>query len=105
MGVKDAATTIYMQDMIVFADIFNFLIYGGRKVIIPENLHELDTRILEILYGGIKEAKYSVERIRDVLKFATIMMDGEAAYLLLAVENQSKIHYAMPVRNMVSDAL
>jgi len=33
------------------------------------------------------------------------MMDKRTAYLLLAIENQSNIHYAMPVKNMVYDAL
>lgn len=32
-------------------------------------------------------------------------MDKSTAYLLLAIENQSNIHYAMPVKNMVYDAL
>lgn len=32
-------------------------------------------------------------------------MDKRTAYLLLAIENQSNIHYAMPVKNMIYDAL
>ncbi len=32
-------------------------------------------------------------------------MDKSTAYLLLAIENQSNIHYAIPVKNMVYDAL
>ena len=33
------------------------------------------------------------------------MEDGEFAYLVLGIENQTGIHYAMPVRNMLYDAL
>ena len=31
--------------------------------------------------------------------------DGKAAYCLLGVENQSKVHTAMPIRNMLYDVL
>ena len=31
--------------------------------------------------------------------------DDEAAYILLGIENQTDIHYAMPVRNIIYDAL
>lgn len=33
------------------------------------------------------------------------MQEDEAAYILLGIENQTDIHYAMPVRNMIYDAL
>lgn len=33
------------------------------------------------------------------------MTDKRAAYLLLAIEAQANIHYAIPVKNMVYDAL
>ena len=33
------------------------------------------------------------------------MEDENADYLLLGIENQTEIHYAMPVRNMIYDAL
>lgn len=34
-----------------------------------------------------------------------IMKDGKTAYLLLEIENQSEIHYAMPVKNVIYDTL
>lgn len=46
-----------------------------------------------------------MQKTRDVLKSVIAMMDKHTAYLLLAIENQSNIHYAMPVKNMVYDAL
>lgn len=36
---------------------------------------------------------------------ATAMEDGDAAYLILGIENQSDIHYAMPVKNGLYDML
>lgn len=43
--------------------------------------------------------------VKDTVKSVIVMMDKRTAYLLLAIENQSNIHYAMPVKNMVYDAL
>lgn len=49
---------------------------------------------------------FPMQRYRDVFKNAVIMEDSKAAYLLiLGVENQTDVHYAMPVKNMVYDAL
>ena len=39
-----------------------------------------------------------------MLKSAVIKKNDKATYLLLGVENQTKIHYAMPVRNLLYDA-
>ena len=43
MADKDTITKNYMQDSKTFADAFNFLLYGGRQVIKPEQLKPLDT--------------------------------------------------------------
>lgn len=39
------------------------------------------------------------------MKSLTAMQDENAAYLLLGIENQSDVHYAMPVKNLVYDAI
>lgn len=46
-----------------------------------------------------------MQRTRDVIKSVTAMTDRRLAYLVLAIENQSNIHYAMPVKSIVYDAL
>ena len=104
MADKDTITKEYMQDRENFADAFNFLLYGGRQVIKPEQLKPLDTTSIALPYSeGDKPAP--VQKYRDVLKMVTAMEDDNAAYLLLGIENQSEIHYAMPVRNMLYDAI
>lgn len=50
--------------------------------------------------AGVPEQKY-----RDVLKLLHAMTDGDAAYCAMGIENQSDIHYALPVRNGVYDFL
>ena len=101
---KDTITKSYMSNPVIFADAFNFFLYGGKQIIQPENLRELDSASIALPYGtdGIE---LPVQRFRDILKSCTIMEDGHAAYLLLGIENQSDIHYAMPVRNMLYDSL
>lgn len=105
MGVKDTVTIKYMRQNEIFADAFNYFVYGGEQVINPESLEELDTREINVPYGGEKGAKQPVQKTRDVIKSVIAMMDKRTAYLLLAIENQSNVHYAMPVKNMVYDAL
>lgn len=72
----------------------------------PERLQELDTtELVQLIAKGKNNKNESVQKYRDILKAAVIMEDENADYLLLGIENQTEIHYAMPVRNMIYDAL
>ena len=104
MADKDSVTKEYMQDSAVFADVFNFHLYGGRQVIKPEQLRPLDTAAVVLPYRD-DALPTPVQKYRDVFKMVTTMTDDNAAYMLLGIENQSQIHYAMPVRNMLYDAI
>ena len=104
MGRIDTETKEYVKRPAVFADLFNYLIYGGENVIKPESLSELDTTETFIPLDNTGKA-FPTQKYRDILKSAIIMEDGTAAYaLILGVENQTDIHYAMPVRTMGYDA-
>lgn len=104
MGLKDTVTKDYMEDSRVFADAFNHLLYDGKPVINPTNLHTLDTAMIGVPYGN-DGVEVPTQKFRDELKYLTAMEDNSAIYLLLGIENQSEIHYAMPVKDMVYDAL
>ena len=104
MSDKDTITKDYMQDKDIFADAFNFLLYGGRQVIKPEQLRPLDTTSIVLPYGEDGQL-VPIQKYSDVMKMVTAMEDDKAAYMLLGIENQSEIHYAMPVRNMLYDAI
>ena len=99
MGTVDIVTKEYMRENAIFADAFNYLIYGGKKVIDPAGLTEIDTAASAV---GKKDA---LQKYRDVLKAAVIKQDEKMSYVLLGVENQTDVHYAMPVRNAIYDAL
>ena len=120
IGAADAVTKAYIRKNEVFADAFNYFMYDGEQKIQPDQLRELDTTEIAILLNekdtkDNKNRKYnkdndasrlkSVQKYRDLLKSAAIMEDGEAAYVLLGIENQTDVHYAMPVRNMLYDAM
>lgn len=104
MGKKDTITKQYMEDNAVFADAFNYLLYDGEQVIEPERLHILDTTKVQVPYGA-DGAVITVQKVRDELKVLTVMTDERSVYAILGIENQAEIHYAMPVKNMLYDAL
>ena len=100
----DTVTKDYVKDAGVFADIFNYYIYGGRQVILPEQLTERDSTKIALPYGA-DEAAVPVQKFRDVQKLYAAMTDGKMEYVLYGAENQTEIHYAMAVKNNLYDAL
>ena len=100
----DTITKDYVKDAGVFADIFNYYIYGGRQVILPEQLTERDSTKIALPYGA-DGAVVPVQKFRDVQKLYAAMSDGKMEYVLYGAENQAEIHYAMPVKNNLYDAL
>ncbi|MCM1086583.1 MAG: hypothetical protein NC419_00380 [Muribaculaceae bacterium] len=100
----DTITKDYVKDTGIFADIFNYYIYGGRQVIRPEQLIERDSAKIALPYGD-DGAVVPVQKFRDVQKLYAAMTDGKMEYVLYGVENQAKIHYAMAVKNNLYDAL
>lgn len=104
MGKADGATKSYMRENEVFADAFNFYVYNGKQVIDPERLQPLDTAEIGTPFGG-EEGQEIVQKYRDILKRVSIKRDESMTYVLLGIENQTRIHYAMPVRNIIYDAL
>ncbi|MCM1088796.1 MAG: hypothetical protein NC419_11610 [Muribaculaceae bacterium] len=100
----DTITKDYVKDASIFADIFNYYIYGGRQVIQPELLTERDSTKIALPYGA-DGAVVPVQRFRDVQKLYAAMTDGKMEYVLYGVESQAKIHCAMAVKNNLYDAL
>lgn len=120
MGTADIVTKEYMRGNTVFADAFNYLIYNGKQVIDPAKLKEIDPTEITLPYGKkekvsedrkkktaskVSEKTGAVQRYRDLLKSAVIKQDDRTSYVLLGIENQTDVHYAMPVRNAIYDAL
>lgn len=104
MGMQDTLSMEYLSDNKRFADICNYCLFEGRSVIQPENLQTVNTKeFLEL--AGLDGKGIQIQRIRDILKTAVIRSTAKCTYLIIGVENQTHIHYAMPVRGMIYDAL
>ena len=96
MGRIDTETKNYMADNERFADVFNYLVYGGRQTIDPKALTPLDTAEIVLPYGN--ETRSPVQKFRDLLKRWQVKTDGQAVYALLGTELESEVNYAMPVK-------
>lgn len=100
MGKGNAAVKQWLGNPRRFADLFNGIVFQGKQVILPEDLHPA-TGETDILISDKSEKAKEVRRYRDI-----IMRWEQGAYLvLLACENQENVHYAMTVRNMLYDSL
>lgn len=103
MGKPNVVTKKYMQDNDRFADVCNFYLFHGKQVIKPEDLIEKDVTELALPKG--LSNKEAVEKIRDILRGCCIKSAGGVIYLVIGIENQADVHYAMVIRNMLYDAL
>ena len=100
----DALTKKYVSQNHIFADIVNYYIFDGEQKVKSEDLttmNSVETAIIEDRLGRLT----GKERIRDILKSVVIREYGEVIYILVGVENQTDLHYAMPVRNLLYDAI
>lgn len=104
MSKQDTVSKKYFQDNERFADLFNFFLYGGENVISPNHLKDLDTTQIAVPFGSDQKS-VPIQKYRDLLKVLEAKSDENFTYLLLAAELQTKQHYAMPVRNMLYDAI
>ena len=81
MGLADTVTKVYMKENTVFADAFNYLIYGGKAVVDPAQLRELDTTEIVLPFGAKdengKQPDNAVQKYRDVLKSTVIKQDRD----------------------------
>ena len=129
MGKSDVILKQWLKNKARFADLFNAVVFDGEQVIKPEELEELNsesgivienanTYVRDTEEENDKNEKHNTEeknnrgkknkiahraeqRYRDLV----MRWKGEAELAVLALENQAKIHYAMPVRGMLYDAL
>ena len=104
MGKKDTLTKEYMSRNDIFADIFNYVLYGGNPVIEASELIDKDITEIALPFGKDGEL-VPIQRYRDILKGYISKESPDSIYVLLGVESQSEVHYAMPVKNLLYDAL
>ena len=78
---------------------FNAVLFDGKEVIQPEELMEADTDLSSVI--KMNRHADTVQRVFDVVKKTS----NGVSFVVWGLENQEKIHYAMPLRHMLGDAL
>ena len=90
MGKADEKATGFLSKEAIFAEVFNNGMFEGRKVIEPEKLADLDSA---------SRHRNLRNKVRDVVK----RYNDDMICMILGVENQQHIHFAMPLRIMDYD--
>ena len=103
MGRKDTLTKNYLKRPEIFADAFNYFLFGGEKVIKPKDLKEQDPTEIAVMRKMGKA--FPSQKMRDILRLCTIRSSKYATLVLLGIEGQSDVSYIMPVRDYLYDAL
>ena len=104
MGMIDTVTKEFISDNEVFADVVNFFVFKGEKVVMPSDLVEMDSTAISVPYGTDTSGT-PVQKQRDVIKNICYKGYSDMVFAIFGVENQTTVNYAMPVRNMLYDAL
>ena len=113
MAKKDIPSINYFKDKMRMADLLNVYLYGGNKIISPQDVTELNP-ILAKSWWNDKELKTNVN-ITDVLFEVKIPVgkendvknadnDIQKIPIIISIQNQSDISYVMPVRVINADA-
>lgn len=97
MNEKDLVTLTFMEDNERFADVMNVGVFQGKTVLRTGQLKNVDSSVGSIL--GKRNRKISVHKYRDLMKKSTYGVN----FVLIGVENQTDIHYAMPVQSLFRD--
>ena len=104
MTKKDHLTKTYIGNNEIFADVVNYAVYDGVQVITPEVLEDGNTVATSYIYKG-DGFRLTFERTRDLRKVTRKNPKDNTCYMVFGAENQSQLHYAMPVKAMTYDVL
>ena len=88
----------FWKDNDHFADLFNACLFEGKQVLKPEDLTEVDSDFSSLVH--LNSHAETIQKVLDVVKKTAYGVD----FVILGIENQQKIHYAMPLRHMIGDA-
>ena len=91
----------YWRNKEQLADFFNAVLFDGKQVIKPKELEDLDTEESSVLEH--KEYAESIGASRDTVKIRKKSTVYGVEFVILGMEGQEHIHYAMPMRVMGYD--
>ena len=113
MGEADVSLKQWFRNKKRFADMFNAVIFDGEQVVKPEELVELNSEsdiIISMQDELSTTEEKSANRHKDkvVQRYHDLVMrwrDEVDLGIILTLENQDVVSYAMPVREMMYDSL
>lgn len=91
----------YWQNNEHFADFFNAVLFDGEQVIKPDELENKDTEASYI--SEHRSYTESIGASRDMIKVHKHSLAQDVELVLLGMESQEYVHYAMPMRVMGYD--
>ncbi len=91
MGRKNIVDRPYFSDCRRFAEVINVMLYGGKRVVLPENL-----RLRQRRYPSMSGDSGEMER--------DILMEDVGGRVCYGIELETESDYSMPERIMVYDA-
>lgn len=98
--VKDLTKKRCLSDNERYADLINGTVFGGRQLLRAQDLEDLDSQAI------VKHGKASGRRkqyrphYHDLIKKAAFGVN----FAVISLEDQDKVHYLMPLRNMAYEA-
>lgn len=114
MREKNAVAENYLSVPERFAQIYNAAVFHGNMLIQADKLRELDTSETAVFLKWEKKVRGEdnvfrsksagvkvQEGYRDIVK----IYENQAVMLICGIENQEELHYAMPLRHLLYDAL
>lgn len=108
MGKVDILSQEYLEQEEVFTDAVNLVNYEGKQVIKPDMLREMNSVENHVIIPKRirKRTKlFFVRKYRDIIK--RVYWDGNQSrtYAMIGIEEQTHIHYAIPIKLMLYDSL
>lgn len=97
MQEQDVVSIEYLENTERFADLLNGYVFAGKQVIKPQDIQERN-RVITKRRAQKLESKVV---IRDVMRKVFFGMN----VVVISLENQTDIHYAMPVRVLSAEAV
>ena len=97
----DTVLKNYWNNNEQFADLFNAALFRGEKIINADELVDVDTEESTVFMH--KKYAESIKASRDNMKIRKKSTIYNVEFVLLGLESQEHIHYAMPMRVMGYD--
>lgn len=103
MPSPDSALKDFFKNNETFAALFNGFFFDNETIIKAAELEPDDTAYAESIKIHNGKQKYKVEKVN---KYRDNIRRTKLGYLvILGIEDQSKVHYSMPIRKVLYDAL